>query len=140
MCAILASYPELMDMVKRLFVCCQRALRFYLFNDVDQVDPFQISHEVAQAKDSIVQNSFGVVVQDFSGHDFKSRRILDEAKYVPEESRSRIIRQENLVFGQMINFVQYFADIGGFDAILNLMRLGTQPPEESKEDKQDYSS
>jgi len=47
-CAILASYPELMDMVKRLFACCQRALRFYLFNDVDQQEPALIAQEVIQ--------------------------------------------------------------------------------------------
>jgi len=30
---------------------------------------------------------------------------LDEAKYFPEESRQRINNKDNLVFGQMINFV-----------------------------------
>jgi uncharacterized membrane protein YheB (UPF0754 family) len=45
----------------------------------------------------------------------------------------------------MLNFVQYFADIGGFDAVLGLLRLGTQPAEESKEAKDgekpaDYST
>lgn len=62
LCAILASYPELMDMVKRLFACCQRALRFYLFNDVDQQDPAEISQEVTKNKDFVFNNSFGVVV------------------------------------------------------------------------------
>jgi hypothetical protein len=91
-------------------------------------------------------NSFGVVVQDFTAYDFKSRRITDEAKYIPDESRARIIHKDNLVFGQMLNFVQYFADIGGFDAVLGLLRLGTQPSaEESKEAKDgeksvDYST
>lgn len=37
----------------------------------------------------------------------------------------------------MINFVQYFAEIGGFDAILNVLRLGTQSQEESKDSKDD---
>ena len=27
----------------------------------------------------------------------------------------------------MINFVQYFADLGGFDAIINLLKLGSGP-------------
>jgi hypothetical protein len=42
----------------------------------------------------------------------------------------------------MINFVQYFADIGGFDAILSLLKLGTQPQEEVKDAEKtgDYSS
>jgi len=51
-----------MDMVKRLFACCQRALRFYLFNDVDQQDPAEISQEVTKNKDFVFNNSFGVVV------------------------------------------------------------------------------
>ena len=50
----------------------------------------------------------------------------------------------------MINFVQYFADIGGFNAILNLLKLGfnqtannlKQTKEESTENvkKTDYLS
>jgi len=35
----------------------------------------------------------------------------------------------------MINFVQYFADIGGFDAILALLKLGSNVNEDSKEQK-----
>ena len=127
-------------MVKRLFACCWRAIRFYIFNDTDQEDLVKIGQEVAQRKDSILPNSFGIVVQDFSGNDFVSRRVLDDTKYIPDESRQRIILKENLVFGQMINFVQYFADIGGFDAIIGLLSLGTNANEESKDDKQaDYS-
>lgn len=70
-------------------------------------------------------NSFGIVVEDFTAYDLKSRKITDETKYIPDESRARVIHKENLVFGQMLNFVQYFADIGGFDAVLGLLRLGT---------------
>lgn len=99
MCAILASYPELMDMVRRLFACCQRALRFYLFNDVNQIEAAQITQEVLSRKDAVVPNTFGTVVQDFSAVDFKSRRILDEAKYIPDESKQRIMHKTNLVFG-----------------------------------------
>lgn len=76
-----------------------------------------------------------MVIRDFTVYDFKSRRIVDEMKYIPDESRARVIHKENLVFGQMINFVQYFADIGGFDAILALLKLGTNVNEESKEPK-----
>lgn len=94
-----------MDMVKRLFACCQRALRFYLFNDVAQVDPSNISAEVIHNQDQITQNSFGVVIQDFLAYEFKSQRIVDENKYSPDDSRTRVIHKENLVFGQMLNFV-----------------------------------
>lgn len=132
--AILASYPELLDMIKRLFACCQRALRFYIFNDVDQLDPVRIAEEVAAQKDQIMPNSFGVVVKDFTAYDFKAHRITDEAKYIPDDSKARIIHKDNLVFGQMLNFVQYFAEIGGFDAVLGLLKLGTVAAEESKDD------
>lgn len=41
-----------------------------------------------------------------------------------------------MVFGTLCNFVQYFADIGGFDAIVNLLKfsaeVGDVLPEESK--------
>ena len=41
----------------------------------------------------------------------------------------------------MLNFVQYFADIGGFNAILNLIKLGinqeTEPLQQKKEESGD---
>ena len=47
-------------------------------------------------------------------------------------------QKQNLVFGSLCNYVQYFADIGGFDAIINLLKYScdiTQvfPSEEVKE-------
>jgi len=126
-----------MDMVKRLFCCCQRALRFYLFNDVNQVQPETITQEVKQCNDEIVPNTFGVIVQDFTEVDFDQRRVTDESKYIPEASKQRIVHKDNLVFGQMVNFVQYFADIGGFDAIINLLKLGHSQPNDLQQKKEE---
>jgi hypothetical protein len=36
--------------------------------------------------------------------------------------------------------VQYFAEIGGFDLILSVLRMGTQSREESKEDQDEKHS
>lgn len=43
-----------------------------------------ITKEVKQSNNEIVQNTFGVIVQDFTEVDFDQRRITDEEKYIPE--------------------------------------------------------
>jgi hypothetical protein len=37
----------------------------------------------------------------------------------------------------MVNFVQYFADIGGFDAIINLLKLGHSQPNDLQQKKEE---
>ena len=78
-----------------------------------------------------------MIVQDFTEVDFDQRRITDEAKYIPEASKQRIVHKDNLVFGQMVNFVQYFADIGGFNAIINLLKLGHNQPNDLQQKKEE---
>lgn len=38
--------------------------------------------------------------------------------------RQRVYQRQELVFGTLCNYVQYFADIGGFDALLSLFKMG----------------
>ena len=62
-------------------------------------------------------------MQDFLETDFLASRMHDDSDYLPDQARARVLFCKNLVFGQLCNFVQYFADIGGFDAITNLLTL-----------------
>lgn len=38
--------------------------------------------------------------------------------------------QNNLVFGNLLNYVQYFAEVGGFDALLAVLQMGMQTAEQ----------
>mmetsp|Transcript_49154 Transcript_49154/g.36209 ORF Transcript_49154/g.36209 Transcript_49154/m.36209 type:complete len:127 (+) Transcript_49154:2-382(+) len=41
-----------------------------------------------------------------------------------------ILHRKSIVFGQFINFVNYFAEFGGFDAIIDILRHGTDGGED----------
>jgi hypothetical protein len=38
--------------------------------------------------------------------------------------------RKNLVYGQFINFINAFADMGGFDAIVDFLKFETDNPDE----------
>ena len=40
--------------------------------------------------------------------------------------RDLVIKNEEVVFGQIINFVNAFAEFGGFDAIINYLKIGSE--------------
>lgn len=40
--------------------------------------------------------------------------------------RSVVAKNEDIIFGQMINFVNTFAELGGFDAIVDYLKQGTE--------------
>lgn len=42
---------------------------------------------------------------------------------------SVVDRDTDLVFGSALNYVNYFHDQGGFDAFLDLLRIGNTMPE-----------
>jgi len=46
--ALLASFVELGDILKRIFAGCHRALRYYVFYDENQIDPAEIKKQVAE--------------------------------------------------------------------------------------------
>ena len=82
-------------------------------------------------------NTFGVVVQDYTEVNFLQRRDLaNNVPYSHELAKHRGETRTDIVFGSLCNFVQYFADIGGLDAIVNLLKFSAEAsevlPEESK--------
>jgi len=71
------------------------------------------------------------VVRDYSNIDFVGRRHTVHSEYNVEQVRSRVYQKNELIFGSMCNYVQYFAEIGGFDALLQLFKMGHQEDSES---------
>lgn len=81
------------------------------------------------------------MVQDYTEVNFiKTSSQTWKEVYSHEDAKSRALMKHNLVFGTLCNLVQYFADIGGFDAIINLLKfsadLNDVYPEESKIESQ----
>lgn len=37
----------------------------------------------------------------------------------------RVIQSNNIIFGKLLNFTQYFAEIGGFDALIAALKIGS---------------
>ena len=69
-------------------------------------------------------NTFGSVVRDFTKFDFVARRS-SSTDYVVEHIIQRVQQKNEIIFGSLLNYVQYFAEIGGFDALLALFKMGT---------------
>ena len=47
--------------------------------------------------------------------------------YNVEHTVLRVQQRHDIVFGSLLNLVQYFAEIGGFDALFTLLQMGTAP-------------
>ena len=43
--------------------------------------------------------------------------------------KERVYQQKNLVYGQFINFVNFFASEGGFDRVLDILSYGNDSEE-----------
>jgi hypothetical protein len=84
----------------------------------------------------IVPNTYGVVTKDYTTFDFVKRSNLYAEKYEVEQIQKRVSSKNELIFGTLLNNVQFFAEVGGFDALINLFRMGMSAPagEESKQD------
>jgi len=120
--ALLASCPEVMGLLNRLLCGCHRCLRYYLYYD----------KEVKKVANPVSEPSLAEV-------DFRARRQPLDQDYEVDQLRERVLdRDEDLVYGQALNFLNYFAEAGGFDALLTLLRAGnTRPPEKPDADKKE---
>jgi hypothetical protein len=104
--AILQSHYELFDILKKMFCCCHRSMRFYMLYDKNAL---VFEKPVAVAPENVL---------------FEKLRKKDEEEYDIDELKENVAYRKNLVFGQFINFVNYFAELSGFDAILDVLRFG----------------
>ena len=107
--AILLSAYELLDMMKKILGGCHRCLKYYLLNDKTQI---------ALTEKSVSAN--------FSHVNFEESNRRDEEEIEIEVVKDTIANRKNIQFGQMINFLNTFAEIGGFDAIIGFLKLGNE--------------
>jgi len=90
-----------------------------------------------ESNEAILPNTFGVVVRDYGKVDFVARRHKPHAEYNVELIRTRVFQKNELVFGTLCNYVQYFTEVGGFDALLNLFSMGQEESEVLRIQKND---
>lgn len=107
--ALFQSCCELMATLKGILCGCHRTLRFYLHCDQNQ--------EVFKQP----------VSKDYIAVDFEQRRT-PTAQEVDVNTLCEYVasKASDLVYGQALNFLNYFAELGGFTALLALLREGNQ--------------
>ena len=109
---MLSAY-ELLDVLKKIFGGCHRCLKYYLLNDKAQVP----------ITDKSVTNSFAHM-------NFEEANRKDEEEIDIEAIKDAIANRRSIIFGQMANFLNTFAEIGGFDAIISFFKAGNETQEE----------
>lgn len=98
-----------MDILKKIFGGCHRCLKYYLLNDKAQVP----------ITDKSVTNSFAHI-------NFEEANRRDEEEIDIEVVKDVISNRKSIVFGQMANFLNTFAEIGGFEAIISFLKAGNE--------------
>lgn len=79
--AILQSAYELMDILKKLFCCCHRSIKYYIHNDKN---PVNFDHPVTVKMDHI---------------NFEQNRKIDDDNIEIDEIREAVVNRKSLVFG-----------------------------------------
>jgi hypothetical protein len=111
--AILQSAYEIMDIMKKIFGGCHRCIKYYLLNDKAQVPLTEKS----------VTNSFEHV-------NFEEANRRDEEEIEVDVVKDAIQNRKNIIYGQMANFLNTFAEIGGFEAIIAFLKAGNEAQDE----------
>lgn len=71
-----------------------------------------------------MDNSYGIVVKDNTDIDYEGARELNELNYNTDLAAKKVNERKDIEYGYIFNWVQYFADLGGFDAVLNVLSMG----------------
>lgn len=105
--AILAAYSEIKDILANLLGSCARNLKYFILFDREPRTDF-VKPVASYSKDQVAQN--------------------EEDEYDLDECKDLIVNKR-VEFGQQVNFINYFAKIGGFDSINNLLKEGAEGEE-----------
>lgn len=97
-----------MDILKKIFCCCHRCLKYYIQNDKNTVN---FDHSVTVKMDHV---------------NFEQGRKQDDDNLDVDEIKEAVTSRKGLVYGQFMNFINYFAEIGGFDAIIDFLKYDSQ--------------
>jgi len=106
--AILQCSYEFVDLLKKIFAGCPRCFKYYLLYDRNAVP---------------AENG---VTNKFDHMNFEANLKKDEEDCDIEVIKETIAQRKNIVFGQLLNFVNYFASLGGFDALIDGLRCGNE--------------
>lgn len=91
-------------MLKKIFCSCHRCIKYYLLHDKE---PIKFENSITQTFDHVI---------------FEKNRKKDEEDYDIDEVKETIVTRKNIVYGQFMNFVNYFSQIGGFEAIIDYLK------------------
>jgi len=90
--AIVQSVTEVMGVLRRIFCGCHRAIRLFMYYDINQQERQENS-----------------ISRDYTNQDFIKRRSSEKNDYDIDEVKNQIYSKNNmLIFGQALNFVDHF--------------------------------
>ena len=135
-CALVSCYHEIAETLSSFFAARFRTVKHYIIQDAKQLKDDKIRALVQSCQDVIVPNTYQTVTRDFADFDFVKRSDSFADMYDVEEISRRVKQKNELIFGNLLNNVQFFAEVGGFDALINLFKMGmsAQDGEEAKQD------
>ena len=61
---------------------------------------------------------------------FEENNMQDEDSIDNDKVKENIANRKHILYGQLVNFLNYFAAQGGFDAIVDFLRSGNEAQEE----------
>lgn len=111
--AILQSTNELMEILKKILGGCHRCYKYYLLNDKNAI-----------------KYEKGVTHEELYSINFEGANKKDEEDIDVDQVKESILLRKNIVFGQMLNFLNYFSELGGFDALVNALKAGAETQED----------
>ena len=107
--AVLQSAYEITDMLKKIFGGCHRCIKYYLLND-----------KAAIAFEKPITNSY-------THMNFEENNLQDEDLIDNDKVKEMIFNRRNIVYGQFVNFLNFFGEQGGIDAITDFLKTGNEP-------------
>jgi hypothetical protein len=110
--ALLSASAELFLTLKSLFSGIHRTMRLAAFYDKN-VEEYK----------NMVSN------ERFHKEDFEGQRLNENSEFPAEDYRDRLaVYDDTLVFGIHMNYINYFANEGGFDALIEFLAQGNIRP------------
>jgi hypothetical protein len=101
-----------MDILRKIFGGCNRCFKYYLLND-----------KAAISFEKGVTNSYTHV-------NFEEANRKDEEDVDNDVVKEIISTRKNIVYGQLVNFLNYFGEVGGFEAIIDFLKAGNEGQDE----------
>lgn len=110
--AVLQSAYEITELLRKIFGGCHRCIKYYLLND-----------KAAIAFENPVTNSYTHV-------NFEENNQQDEDQIDNDKVKEMIFNRKNIIYGQFVNFLNFFGEQGGFEAIVDYLRSGNEAQDE----------